>query len=56
MKKMNCRDVGQECDYVITGQNDDEVIRKAREHARKHGIVQWTEALEQRVRQVIRAA
>lgn len=32
-KQLSCRDLGMDCDYVIKGENDEEVIKGAMEHA-----------------------
>jgi predicted small metal-binding protein len=38
-KVMKCRTVGLDCDFVARGENDDEVMAKVAEHARKdHGM------------------
>ena len=38
-KVLRCRDVGMDCDFVATGSNEQEVLAKAAEHARKdHGM------------------
>jgi predicted small metal-binding protein len=43
-KVLKCRDVGVDCDFVARGKDEDEVIRSAKDHARKdHGIDQITE-------------
>ena len=34
-KVLRCREVGMDCDFVATGQNEQEVLAKAAEHARK---------------------
>lgn len=33
MKRLVCRDVGLDCDYVILGDSDEEVTSKAVKHA-----------------------
>jgi len=40
MKKiLKCRDVGVDCDFEASGKTEQEVLKKAAEHARKdHGI------------------
>lgn len=39
MKTLSCRDVGVDCDYKIKGKTEDEVLKKASEHAKKdHNI------------------
>lgn len=35
VRKLACRDAGMDCNEVITGKNDDEVMQKAGEHAKK---------------------
>ena len=38
MKKLACRDLGLDCNYVVTGATEDEVMQKAGEHGKKaHG-------------------
>ena len=39
MKVLGCRDVGVNCGYQARGKTEDEVLRKASEHAKKdHNI------------------
>ena len=33
-RKMSCRDVGPDCDFVARGETDDEVMGQVAEHAR----------------------
>jgi predicted small metal-binding protein len=44
MKKiLKCRDVGVDCDFEVSGKTEQEVLKKAAEHARKdHGIKRVT--------------
>lgn len=38
-KKLNCRDVGVDCDASFTGETEDEIMTQAAEHARaEHGF------------------
>jgi len=38
-KSMSCRDVGPDCDFVATGETEDEIMTKVAEHARTdHGM------------------
>jgi predicted small metal-binding protein len=38
-KVMKCRTVGLDCDFVARGENDEQVMAKVAEHARKdHGM------------------
>lgn len=39
MKRLICRDVGLDCDFVMNGSTEDEVLNKANDHAWKvHAI------------------
>lgn len=40
MKSVSCKDVGvMDCDHVITGETEDEVMQKAAAHAKEvHGM------------------
>ena len=54
-KTLACRDVGMDCDVKIQGQTEDEVLRKAGEHARTvHKMDKITPELERKVRSSIR--
>ena len=54
-KTMRCRDVGMNCDFVARGATEDEVMKKAAEHARRdHGIQEITPELAGKVRAAIR--
>ena len=33
-RRMSCRDVGQDCDFVARGETDEEVMGQVAEHAR----------------------
>lgn len=33
-KVLRCRDVGMNCDFVARGQTEEEILKKAAEHAR----------------------
>jgi len=38
-KELRCRDVGFECDAVVTAENEEDVLRQVAEHARTvHGL------------------
>ena len=38
-KVMKCRTVGLDCDFIARGENDEQVMAKVAEHARKdHGM------------------
>ncbi len=53
MKDFHCRDAGMKCDFVARGQNDDEVLGKARQHAERDHQMSVTPDLEKRVRGLI---
>jgi predicted small metal-binding protein len=40
-KKLHCRDVGFDCDAVVTADTDEEIVRQVAEHAR--GVHHLTE-------------
>ncbi|MBX9623772.1 MAG: DUF1059 domain-containing protein [Gemmataceae bacterium] len=54
-KKMNCRDVGPDCDFVARGRTEEEVMRQVVEHARTaHGIDQVPPELAAKAKAAIR--
>jgi len=54
-KSLSCRDVGIDCDFRTEGKNEDEVLKKAGEHARSvHKIDKMTPDLERKVRAAIK--
>ena len=56
-KELRCADVMPEsgCQEVIRGKDEDEVMRKASEHARtSHKMTQMTPEIEKKVRGAIR--
>jgi predicted small metal-binding protein len=56
MRQVKCRDAGEDCDAVLTGRDDEEVIAKAKEHVKQHGMKEWNADLEQKVRGIIKNA
>jgi predicted small metal-binding protein len=43
MKTLKCKDVGVDCDFVASGKSEEEVLKKAAEHAKKeHNIKRVT--------------
>jgi predicted small metal-binding protein len=57
MKELRCRDAGFECDEVIQGEDEQEVMSKAAEHARDvHGMDEIDEDTGQQIRQLIHDA
>jgi predicted small metal-binding protein len=52
-KVMKCRTVGLDCDFVARGENDEQVMAKVAEHAKKdHGM----QAIPQDVAAKVKAA
>ena len=38
-KEIRCRDVGVDCDWVASGETEEEIMKKVAEHAKKtHGM------------------
>lgn len=56
-KIMKCSSVGFNCDFVARGQNEDEVMTKVAEHARKdHGMQTIPEEVATKVKAAIHEA
>jgi predicted small metal-binding protein len=55
MRQLACKDAGApQCDTVLRGNTDDEIMRQAAAHAQKaHGMAQLTPEMEQSLRQKI---
>ena len=54
-KSLSCKDVGLNCDWKTQGQTEDEVLKKASEHARTvHKMNQMPPEMQQKVRGAIR--
>ncbi len=54
-KVLRCRDVGADCDFVARAGTEEEILKKAAEHARTaHNMKEIPEALLARVRSLIR--
>ena len=57
MKELRCRDVGFDCEGVIRGETQEDVMNQAAEHVREaHGIEQIDSETAETIRSVIRAA
>ena len=56
MKEFHCKDVGMaNCDFVAKGKDDDEIMKKATEHAKRDHKMQTIPAdLERKARGAIR--
>jgi predicted small metal-binding protein len=35
MKTLSCREAGFDCDYIVTGETEEEIMRKGAEHAKR---------------------
>ena len=55
MKDFHCRDAGMACDFVIRGESNDEILRKAGEHAQQQHQMAVTPELAKRVESLIHA-
>jgi predicted small metal-binding protein len=59
MKKLACRDVGLDCDFVMEGVSEEEVLNKAQQHAYEfHAIKpeEMTSELKVKIQENIRDA
>jgi len=55
MKAMHCGELMKGCDFVVRGATEDEVMKKAAEHAKTaHGIDKITPELAQKVKAAIK--
>jgi predicted small metal-binding protein len=57
MKTISCREAGFECDYVIKGQTEEEVIKNGAEHAiKEHGVKSEdvTAEMKEKIRALVR--
>ena len=54
-KTLACKDVGVDCDTVLKGKDEAELLRKAAEHAKScHHGVQMTPAVQAKIRAAIK--
>ncbi len=54
-KKLTCRDVGVDCDFVACGKTEEEVFQKAKEHGRTaHNMSEIPKELYDKARAAIR--
>ena len=55
MKAMHCGDLMKDCNFVARGATEEEVMKKAAEHAKTaHGMAKITPELAQKVKAAIR--
>ena len=54
-KMLACKDVGVDCDFVIHGNDEADILRQAAEHAKGcHNNVQMTPQLQAKLRSLIK--
>ena len=54
-KRLSCRDVGADCDFVACGKSEDEILQKAADHAKTdHNMNEIPKDLYDKVRSAIR--
>lgn len=54
-RRMDCRDVGPDCDFVARGESDEEVMGQVAEHARTaHGMEEVSSEVAEKARAAIR--
>ena len=59
MKTINCREAGFDCDYIVKGETEEEVMRNGAEHAMKdHGMKEEdiTPEMKQKIRGLTRSS
>ncbi len=57
MKQLRCADAGFECEAVIEGEDEQEVMAKAADHAREvHGMTEIDEETGAKIRSLIHDA
>ncbi len=55
-KELRCRDVGADCDHVVRGNTEEEIFKKASEHAMAaHGMKEISPELMEKARAAIRS-
>ena len=57
MKTVTCREVGMDCDAVLKGETEEDIMKRATEHAMKdHGMTEadMTPELRQKIRSHIK--
>ncbi|MFQ5879290.1 MAG: DUF1059 domain-containing protein [Dehalococcoidia bacterium] len=53
-KVLSCREAGFDCDEVVRGQTEEEVLQKGAEHAKQAHNMEVTPEVAQQVRALIR--
>ncbi len=54
-KSVSCRDVGMDCDFVATGNTEEEILRQCADHARvEHNMNEVPAEVRDKIRTAIR--
>jgi predicted small metal-binding protein len=54
-KRLSCRDVGTDCDFVACGKTEEEIFQKAAEHGKaEHNMSEIPKELYEKARAAIR--
>lgn len=59
MKTINCREAGFECDHVVKGETEEEVLKNGMEHAKKdHNMREEdiTPEMKEKIKSIIRSS
>jgi predicted small metal-binding protein len=59
MKTINCREAGFECDHVVQGETEEEVLKNGMEHAKKdHNMKEEdiTPEMKEKIKSIIRSS
>jgi predicted small metal-binding protein len=55
MRRISCRDIGVDCDFVATGNTDEEILKACAEHGKQaHNMDKLPPELAQKVKAGIR--
>ena len=59
MKTINCREAGFDCDHIVKGETDEEVLKNGMEHAKiDHNMKEKdiTSEMKEKIRSLIRSS
>ena len=59
MKTINCREAGFDCDFIVKGETEEEVLKNGMEHAKKdHHMKEedMTPEMKEKIRGIIRSS
>lgn len=55
--QLSCRDVGVDCDFIARGKDENEIMRKLEEHAKKeHGMKEIPQEIRTKARKALKRA